>query len=78
LVVDGDLNLFNSQIKSLPQGVKIGGELGLTFTKLETLPKGLIVKGGLDIAGTPLEKYSDDELRRMVKPGVIKGPIIRN
>jgi hypothetical protein len=78
LVVDGDLNLFNSQIKTIPQGVKIGGELGLTFTKIETLPKGLIVKGGLEIAGTPLEKYSDDELRRMVKPGVIKGSIIRN
>jgi hypothetical protein len=38
----------------------------------------LIVKGGLEIAGTPLEKYSDDELRKMVKPGVIKGPIIRD
>jgi len=44
----------------------------------ETLPKGLIVKGGLEIAGTPLENYSNKQLRDMVKPGVIKGSIIRD
>jgi hypothetical protein len=31
----------------------------------------------LHIANTPLTKYSDDELREMVKPGFIKGSIIR-
>ena len=54
------------------------GELGLSFTKIETLPKGLIVKGGLEIAGTPLEKYSNRQLKEMVKPGFIDGPIVRD
>ena len=78
MVVKGDLNLFNSPIKSLPQGVTIVGELVLSFTKIETLPKGLIVKGGLEIAGTPLEKYSNRQLKEMVKPGFIDGPIVRD
>jgi hypothetical protein len=31
----------------------------------------------LYIYGTPLTKYSDEELREMIKPGFIKGEIVR-
>jgi hypothetical protein len=30
------------------------------------------------IAKTPLKKYSDNELREMIKPGFIKGKIYRS
>jgi hypothetical protein len=39
LVVNGDLNLFNSPIKSLPQGIKIMGELGLSLYKNRNIAK---------------------------------------
>jgi hypothetical protein len=37
----------------------------------------LKVDGNLNIRKTVLTKYSDDELREMVKPGFIKGEIYR-
>jgi len=37
----------------------------------------LKVRNSLFIGDTPLEKYTDDELRKMVKPGFIKGVILR-
>jgi hypothetical protein len=37
----------------------------------------LKVGGDLDIRETELIRYSDDELREMIKPGFIKGKIIR-
>jgi hypothetical protein len=46
-------------------------------TSLTSLPKGLKVRGILIISGSPLVKFSDEELRNMVKPGFIKEQIIR-
>ena len=78
LNVKGDLNLINSKITSLPEGLKVGGFLGLTACKgITSLPKGLQVGGGLFIRNTPLEDYSDEQLREMIKPGFIKGKIDR-
>jgi len=37
----------------------------------------LEVDGNLNIRETVLTKYSDNELREMVKPGIIKGKILR-
>jgi hypothetical protein len=37
----------------------------------------LKVGGVMFIEYTPLKKYTDDELREMVKPGFIKGKIHR-
>jgi hypothetical protein len=37
----------------------------------------LKVRGILIISGSPLVKFSDEELRNMVKPGFIKEQIIR-
>jgi hypothetical protein len=46
--------------------------VNLTF-----LPKGLEVGLNLFIGKTQLTNYSDDELRKMVEPGFIKGKINR-
>ena len=75
LKVFGYLDLSYSEIKSLPEGLEVGGWLDLTDTELTSLPKGLKVGGNLDITHTPLVKYSDEELREMIKPGFIKGEI---
>ena len=77
LKVFGYLDLSYSEIKSLPEGLEVSGELNLTDTELTSLPKGLKVGGNLDTTYTPLTKYTDQELRKMVKPGFIKGEIVR-
>jgi hypothetical protein len=78
LDVKGSLYLQNSKsLKYLPEGLFVGGLLDLTKTIIESLPKGLKVQGALFIWGTPLEEFSDNELIEMVKPGVIRGRIIR-
>ena len=58
LIVNDDLDLSETYIKSLPKGLKVGGNLELT---------------GITLG----EDYDDDELRQMIKPGFIKGEIIR-
>jgi hypothetical protein len=55
----------------------IKGNLDLGFTKIISLPRGLKVEGFIDLNGTKLTEYSDDELRKMVKPGYIKGRIFK-
>ena len=99
LIVNDDLDLSETYIKSLPKGLKVYGDLDLTLTDIEflpkglevggdlildgcadikTLPKGLKVGGNLELTGITLgEDYDDDELREMIKPGFIKGKIIR-
>ena len=119
LEVGGNLYLYESKIESLPEGLKVGGNLILNHTKIKALPEGLEVAGLLDlnsctsltslpeglevrgiwldlentsitslpkglkvyqdlyIADTKLQKYTDEELREMVKPGFIKGRIRR-
>ena len=77
LNVKGDLNLEGSEITSLPKGLKVGGNLSLYTSKIESLPEGLEVKGELIIKNTALLEYTDKELKDMVKPGFIKGEIIR-
>ena len=78
LKVGGELNLFYTKITSLPEGLKVGGSLTLAFCdNITSLPESLYVDGDLNIRETPLQKYTDDELREMVKPGFIKGKIYR-
>ena len=77
LNVKGNLNLEKSKITSLPKGLKVGGELNISGTKITSLPEGLEVGENLYIRYTELEQYLDNELREMVKPGFIKGKIIR-
>ena len=78
LKVGGDLYLMFSTISSLPDGLKVGGDLNLyKCVKLASLPEGLKVGGDLDTTYTKLKKYTNKELREMVKPGFIKGGIFR-
>jgi hypothetical protein len=77
LKVGGHLGLRKTKITSLPEGLEVGSYLDIEHTKITSLPKGLQVGSSLYIGETPLKKYSDDELREMVKPGFIKGEIWR-
>ena len=71
---------FNAKvIPRLPmfKGKKIivNGNLSLIGPNVTSLPKGLEVLGWLSITDTELGIYSDKELRKMIKPGFIKGEI---
>ena len=78
LKVGGFLYLFMCKhLTSLPEGLKVGGILSLNHSSITSLPKGLEVGDDLQIEGTALTRYSDDDLRQMVKPGFIKGEIYR-
>ena len=77
LKVGGDLDLGWTKITSLPEGLEVGGILDLYWTNITSLPKGLKVDDYLNIRETTLLEYTDDELRKMIQPGVIKGKIIR-
>ena len=78
LVFDGDLDLKGSTIKSLPEGLEVRGLLDLRNSEITSLPEGLKVDGILFIYNSPLKKYTDNELRNMIKPdGLIKRYIYR-
>jgi hypothetical protein len=77
LIVKGSLDLSSSNITSLPKGLEVKGSLILYESEIFPLPEGLKVYGDLFIADTKLEAYTDEELREMIKPGVIRGRIIR-
>jgi hypothetical protein len=78
LKVGGDLYLMFSTISSLPEGLEVNGNLNLyKCVKLASLPEGLKVWGDLDTRYTKLKKYTNKELREMIKPGFIKGGIFR-
>jgi hypothetical protein len=58
LIVQGNLDLTNINIKSLPNGLVIQGNLLLVNSNIYDLPKDLKVKGYIDITYTPLaDKY---------------------
>ena len=76
LTIEGDLFLYHSRVE-LPKGLKVNGNLSLIGPNVTSLPKGLEVLGWLSITDTELGIYSDKELRKMIKPGFIKGKIIR-
>ena len=77
LKVSGTLDLSYSKIISLPKGMEVGGTLFLHYSKITSLPEGLEVRYNLYIGDSPLIKYSAKELREMIKPGFIKGRIVR-
>ena len=79
LKVGGDLFLIGCKnLTSLPEGLEVNGALYLNLcNKLKSLPKGLKVDGGLSITFTKLTKYTEDQLKKMVEPGFIKGRIVK-
>jgi hypothetical protein len=54
-----------------------GANCYIVTTNITSLPRGLKVESYIELNGTKLTGYSDDELRKMVKPGYIKGRIIK-
>jgi len=56
----GDLNLENTPITSLPQGLKVGGYLDLSNTLIVSLPQGLKVGGFLDLYNTKITSLPQD------------------
>ena len=72
----GDLDLSNSEITSLPEGLKVHRDLDLYNSKIKILPKGLEVWGDLYVTNTDLEDYTKEQIMIMIQPGFIKGDII--
>lgn len=79
LYVIGELNLVGcKQIRELPNTLYVRDSLMLNHSNVKELPEGLKVGGNLHIYNTPLaEKYTNEEIREMIKPGFIKGKIYR-
>lgn len=75
----GSLSLKNCiNFKFLPENLEVRGFLTLWGCKnIESLPKGLKVNGDLNIVESSLLKYTDDEIKKMIKPGFITGEIFR-
>jgi hypothetical protein len=76
LNVNGDLDLSNLEITSLPEGLKVHRDLDLYNSKIKILPKGLEVWGDLYVTNTDLEDYTKEQIMIMIQPGFIKGDII--
>ena len=55
LNVEGNLDLVDTLLKSLPAGLKVGGNLELWQTEITSLPADLKVGGNLDLEDTPLK-----------------------
>ena len=55
----------------------VKGNLNLKGSKITSLPEGLEVHHSLFIKNIALLEYTDGELKKMVKPGFIKGKIYR-
>jgi hypothetical protein len=51
----GDLDLENTPIQSLPDGLKVGGSLYLRGTPIQSLPDSLKVGGALNLINTPIQ-----------------------
>ena len=77
LKVGGLLILNLSKITSLPNDLEVKDNLGLIGTIITSLPNGLKVGGDLYIINAELLRYTNNELKEMVKPGFIKGKILR-
>ena len=59
-VVGGHLDLRGTNIKELPNGLKVGGDLWLIGTPIQSLPDNLTVGGDLSLTGTPIQSLPDN------------------
>lgn len=51
----GSLDLEDSALETLPDGLVVGGNLFLNGSQIRTLPDGLVIAGDLDLEETRLE-----------------------
>jgi hypothetical protein len=54
LIIDGDLDLNNTKITSLPDNLHVGGFLDLSDTNITSLPDNLHVEGNLSLSHTKI------------------------
>ena len=59
ITVEGSLNLSNTNITKLPEGLTVGGSLDLSNTNITKLPEGLTVGGSLDLRNTNITKLPE-------------------
>ena len=59
-IVQGDLDLYYENIKSLPQGLHVLGTLDLSKSSIASLPAGLKVDRYLDLSETSIESLPPD------------------
>ena len=60
IIVEGDLDLRNTQITYLPDNLTIEGSLDLQNTQITKLPDNLTVEGNLYLKNTPITKLPDN------------------
>jgi len=60
LNVEGDLNLKNTKISSLPDNLKVEGSLYLYNTPISSLPDNLKVEGSLNLRNTKISSLPDN------------------
>lgn len=60
IIVEDDLNLRDTNIKILPEGLIVRGNLTLRNSLIEELPKDLYVEGNVDLMITGLEKLPEN------------------
>ena len=58
-IFNGDLDLSNTPIVNLPEGLKVGGYLYLTNTSITSLPEGLVVGGSLYLTNTKITELPE-------------------
>jgi len=58
-IFNGNLDLSNTPITRLPEGLVVQGSLYLNRTPITELPEGLVVRGSLDLTYTPITKLPD-------------------
>lgn len=71
-ILDGDLDLSFTKIKTLPSGLSVEYSLYLDGSQIESLPKDLKVGNSVWLKNTPIsKKYTVDQIKKMA-PGVKK------
>jgi hypothetical protein len=55
-VIGGNLGITDSQIKTLPTGLRVNGRCDLDQSSIEVLPEGLYVEEDLNIQDTPIKE----------------------
>jgi len=60
LNVKGNLDLSDTPIQSLPNGLEVEGDLFLDNTPIQSLPNGLEVGGSLGLSNTPIQSLPNN------------------
>lgn len=67
LFIDGDLNLYDSDIECLPEGLYINGDLILTFSHINSFPDDILISKNLYLHFTILADHIKDDIYLRLK-----------